>query len=447
MSVLHSLTPPLSTNAGVRLGYFAVAAVAILWACAPRPPALPTVQPKPAANSPAPQAMPSRAMAEHVTPRRQPVMGLGRDAYGYLGKRAIVGALQNDGAHWVGSFDWLAGAQPRTFEGDARPSEPDAEMPEIPELPDGRKKHTYLECEFRVGDGSAIANASCLDEDVLELDGDWSLGDQSEPLFMRTPGPDALDIGEYYASALSIPTPEHECPPFVEMLSLSGHADRATALLRMRWPCDPQRDPANEVAVNSGPIRGTSQPSYEAYLADFANDPPHRLLWSANLADLGDPDDANEITLGLSVLDLDPALKLYAARIADGFQSPVTSAASFSATTSVWTVSAQGRYGAKFRLPSTESGHAGWCFASSTSREGWLFDLDGDKMPEIVMKSTTYDRHDAVGKDGNPECVDGPAKVVFTSYRMNRNTLTWSPGPTPRGLTEKRLERATRLEL
>jgi len=190
-----------------------------------------------------------------------------------------------------------------------------------------------------------------------------------------------------------------------------------------------------------GALAQPAPPSHEAYLAEVASSAPEVLRWSSSVSVLPDPDESNEVSVGLAFLDLAPDLELYIASVSDHFQSPVTSAGNESETREIWAVSTQGQYGPKLSLTVGEAGHAGWCFSSIASSEVWLMDLDADKLPELVVRTTTTERRDAVA-NGQVVCVDVPAKRALTAYRLHPQTLAWKPiKPAPR-VSEARLANA-----
>jgi hypothetical protein len=428
--------------------------MSVLFSCsAPRAPARAAALPAPPLASAV--VVPTRPPLARATEPAAPAVPLSRDVFGYLGKRGIIGAITADGSHWTGSFHFVGGGQEVKLDGTATEPERDPDAPEEQPALDGRKLHSYLNCRFTAnGQPGAIDDASCLDEPhALEIDGTWSSGKTSEPFFLRTAGDDAssssVGYDRYYAAVLAAPTSPHECPPFIEMLSVherEGRDTRATISYRMRWPCEHQ-SAEERYSGALGASATSSAPSFEAYVADFTGAEPHQRLWSEQWTTLADPDDPNEVSLRFEVLELAPGLELYAGSMNDDFQSPFTSGGNSSQQLTVWAVSVTGRYGAKLVLPAAESGHGGWCISSSQSNEIWLLDLDGDKVPEIVMRVTESGHSDGIGKDGNPECVETPTTVKLAAFRLNRNTLTWAPLPAPKGLSEQRLKHGTPIQL
>jgi len=415
----------------------------VLAACA-EPQASPGAKSPPAATS---AALTARTLAP-ATPTTQPSpqpLGSGDTVYGYLGKRGIIGQLAVDGSHWRGSFHFVSGGGEISIEGSATAPEVDPDAP-APGPTDGEESHAYLNCSFfAASGGGAVEDASCLQEkDVLVVSGSWSQANSSEPFYLQTS--DGLGTAEYYAALLSTPTPNHECAPVADVLSFAERPGGRMALLyRLRWPCDPVEDrPRVSYGANSKPAPPPPA-SYAAYVADVSQAEPHRLLWSAPWTSLGAPSPTNTVTLALGFRALTPEIELYVARSTDDFQSPNTSGGNSREEVSVWAVGSDGRYGAQFELPAAESGRMGWCFAGSKTNYSTLIDLDGNKLPEIVIETTITDRHDGIDKSGKVQCVDAPNVVKFVAYQLDTKTLAWAP-TAPRGVTHSRIERATRLE-
>lgn len=426
---------------------FLIASVLIgaAWHCAPvhTPPAVDT--PLPAANVAV--AAPEAASSPSPAPPAPPALPSGRTVYGFLGQRGIVGTLAAAGGEWSGSFRFLDAKDGIPLSGTAWLGE-DAGPPEEPVL-DGRTVHTFFDCQFSTGGtlSGTVTEATCLDEPgVLEIDGEWSAGSRAEPFYLRTPAPTAIDPSEYYAALMATPSPSHACPPFVDLLQSEAHpTGRTTLLYLLTWPCDRGRTESSFPTLVPDRHPKPAPPSHEAYLADVASDVPGPLLWSSSCSALPDPDESNEITQNLASLELAPGLGLYIANLRDTFQSPVSSGGNQSETLEIWAVSTQGRYGPKLSLTVGEAGHAGWCFSSSASSEAWLMDFDADKIPELVVRTTTNERHDSVA-NGQSVCVDAPSRSVLTAYRLNPQTLAWQPlKPVPR-VSEARLASARRLE-
>jgi len=390
-------------------------------------------------------AAPAKSAARAPRPSL-PVSG-GRDVYGYLGKRGVIGKVAVDGPRWAGAFFFVDSKQAISIEGTAKPPEQDPDAPPDDSAMTGRKQHAYLDCSFTAtGQGETI-DASCLDEEgTLEVDGQWVSGRRYESFFLRTPGKSALDAQELYSALLSTPTPSHACAPFAELLSREERAERAVISYKLRWPCDEQRPDQTMGGVLGTGARPSPPPSHQAYVADVSLSEPPRMSWSSAWTSLPDPDESDEVTLGFSVLEFAPGLELYVAAESDDFRSPTTGGGNSSHQLTVWAVSTD-NHGPKLDLPAESAGHEGWCFAHNVSNESWLLDLDGDKVSEIVIRVTSNDRHDAMGKNGQVTCVDDPATVKFLAYRLSRSTLVWEAMRAPTGLTEQRLKRGTPLSL
>lgn len=370
-----------------------------------------------------------------------------RTVYGFLGYRAIVGALDAGDSRWSGSFRFLGGTDVFSIRGSASRSEAEA-SPEAEH--DGGKQHTLLDCEFATAGvlTGVVNDATCLDEEgLLEIDGRWSAGNRSEPFYLRTPAADAIDASEHYAALMATPVVGHACPPFVDLLQRAEHATgRTTLLYRMTWPCDLTAEPSRLPFVMPGRKQEPAPASHEAYLADVATSTPGQLVWAASVSALPDPDEPNEVELRFAAEDLAPGLVLYIASVSDSFQSPVSSAGNSTNTAQLWTVAADGRYGSKLSVTVGNSGHAGWCFASNASSEAWLIDLDANRIPELVVRTTTTGRRDAV-VNNQVACVDAAVQRAWSLYRLDPRTLEWKAlKPAPR-LSDTRLTGARRLEL
>lgn len=293
-----------------------------------------------------------------------------------------------------------------------------------------------------------MSEATCLDEEgVLQIDGWWSAGNRTEPFYLRTPAANAIDAGEHYTALVATPAPAHACPPVVDLLQRDEHATgRTTLLYQLRWPCAPTLAEPSLPFVVPSRKQDPAPASHEAYLADVASGTPGPLVWSASVSALPDPDEPNEVELRFAAQDLAPGLVLYIASVSDSFLSPVSSGANSTRTAELWTVSAEGRYGPKLSLSVANAGHAGWCFASNTSSEAWLIDLDANRLPELAVRTTTTGRQDAV-VNGEVACADAPVQRAWSVYQLEPQTLAWKAlKPVPR-LSERRLASARPLEL
>ena len=424
-------------------------ALAALTCCAPRhvPPAAERARPPPAdvavaVAAPEPPASPAeRAIAEAPLPAT-------RTVYGFLGERGIVGTLGAENDRWAGSFRFLDGAEMVRINGSASPSEAEA-SPEEARL-DGRRHHTFLDCEFDTAGAleGVVSGATCLDEEgVLEIDGWWSAGNRTEPFYLRTPASNTIDASEHYTALIATPAPAHGCPPVVDLLQRAEHATgRTTLLYRMTWPCDSTFAESPLPFVAPDRKHAPAPASHEAYLADVASGTPGQLVWSASVSALPDPDELNEVELGFTAQDLAPGLVLYIASVSDSFQSPISSGGNSTSTAAIWTVSAEGQHGPKLSVSTSEAGHAGWCFASSTSSEAWLIDLDANRIPELVVRTTTTGRHDAI-VNGQVTCVDAPVERAWSAYRLQPQTLAWKALKSVPRLSDARLASARQLAL
>ena len=352
--------------------------------------------------------------------------------FGYLGSRGIFGSVVANGGAWSGTFRVAGTGEEIAFAGSARVPDADPDAP-TPDASDGQKVHEYLVCSFKSASGGTVDEASCLHEgDTLEIQGEWQAGGKAEGFYLRTLGAGALDDAEYFGAALNVPTPPHACPPFIELLASSEHHERVTSAYRLRWPCDGDGAPS----------------SVEAYVMDLEQAAPHRLLWSSPWSSLPDVDAPNnDVQLAFNVSKLTPRLELYVGRITDSFQSPNTGGHNSSERVSVWTTDGAGRYGKMLDLPASESGQGGFCISETTENDSWLLDLDGDKVPEIVVRSRVSGRQDHPDGKGDVECIDGPTSESYSAYHLDTKTLEWRKAPAPRGMTEARLSHGTQLGL
>jgi len=403
---------------------------AALVACAAQQP----VGPKPLLTKPdvgvaAPSA--SAAAPPAPSPRTDRAFRTGSTVYGYWGHRAIIGTLEADDERWVGSFHVVGSTEEIRIDGEAPAPEADPDAPAAEPSP-GEKVHAYRDCDFRASNGGSLSDADCLSEEsTLELAGMWLKNGVGEPFYLRTASPGAMVDDDYFAAGHSMKTPTHACAPFVEALSLNEHRERASVVYRLSWPCEAQG----------------RESTFEPYLAELEQAPPHRLLWSSPWRGLADRDALNDVSLTFGVFPLSARLELYVGRAIDQFQSPTSSSHNSSDSLSVWAVDLAGRYGSKLDLPTADSGQGGWCIAQSASNDVWLLDLDGDKLPEIVVQSRVSTREDRVGPSGEVECVDGPSTESISAYRLDTTKLEWSALPKPRGLGRARLERGTHIDL
>jgi hypothetical protein len=377
----------------------------------------------------------------------------GTVVYGYLGMRPIVGRVSAGQARWSGTFRFLGQRAPFTVGGPVRPHEGEAE--EDQSSYDGRVHHQYLDCELDVG-GSGVTGslvASCLDEgEVLEVQGSFSPASPKgttsppgdEPFYARTPLSSAPDPSPYYVALAGTPTEAHECAPFVELVESTPRPPGRLALLyTLRWPCEEGK---TDGMIYPGMQRKPPAVTWGAYVADVTLDEPPKLLSSAFWAPLGDPDDPNDLTMTLRAYDLVPGVELYFATLSDQFQSPVSSGGSYSVSTVVWAVASDGRYGATTKLPDVQSGHAGVCYSSSSSRDLWLVDLEGDATPELVSRTVSEEVGDRI-VNGKHECATVAAKTTFASYSLDPKSLTWQSRPAPKTLRERQLAAGRKLDV
>jgi hypothetical protein len=409
-----------------------------------------------AVSSPAPTAATS---ARPVTTGASSATSLSLSASGYIGKRGIVGTLGVEGARWRVAFHFIDGGPELVRDATATVIPPDAAW-EDERTRYGLKVHPYLACTFDDGGAPASASAGsindaqCLHEqqpgergqaEILEVAGAWSTGAQLEPFYLRTAGGDAIENQEYLATLLGTPTPPHDCIPFVELLSADERPASTTLAYTLRWRCDPEEE--REPGVTSRSTAGAPPPpSHEAYVADVGTDAPHPLLWASKWTTLPDPDELNVVHLGFSALPLTPELFLYVGHVSDEFQSPNTGSGNSSERIALWAADAHERHGSQLELVSRESGRAGWCMTWNKTNSAGLLDLNGDKLPELVVERDEVGYQDAASPNGERDCIESPAtRATFFAYRLNTKNLAWTRVPTPRGFSQQMFDRATPL--
>lgn len=390
---------------------------------------------------------PRASVASTTTARERPALS----ASGYIGRRGIVGTLRADDSRWRATFHFVDGGTEIVREGNAAALPSDPAWEEERRLR-GLKVHEYLGCSLEEGGGASgtIGEARCLREplpgrnaqELLEIDGEWFTDSGSEPFYFRTIGENSIENSSYLAALLATPTPKHDCAPFVELVSADERPARTTLAYTLHWPCDPaeEQDP-NAPQARPRPAR---PPSHEAYVAEVLSDEPHPLLWSVKWTTLPDPDELTEVELGLAVIPLDPARLLYAGRVKDEFQSPNTGSGNSGEHLSLWLTNSEGRHGPPLEIVTSDAGSAGWCMSWNKTNSAALLDLDGDRFPELVIRRDEAERHDVMGRNGSPDCLDSPSKTSFFAYRLNAQTLTWTRFPV-RSLTEQQFDRGTLL--
>ncbi len=426
-------------------------------ACADRPTR--ALSPPPAA-APPPEAVVADESVTAVVEKRPPKDDNdGTVVYGYLGKRAIRGRVSPKGAHWSGTFglvqsqDLVAGmrnSKAFTVAGTATQRETDEEFAEQAP-PYGPQPHRYMDCELEVG-GAGLTGSlsgSCLEEgNLIQISADLVPPDgrgRFEPFFVRTPERGGDEQDRYYAALVLSADARHACAPLVDVIQVKGlSSGRSAVLYSMRYPCEEQPQP---LGFGMGP--NTPRVTPQVYAADVTEGDAPKVVSFTRWASLGEPDDPNLLHFDLNPGEtVVPGIDLYVATLWDRFQSPVNGAESSSLKNVIWAVTAEGRYGKTVDLPLMESGHVGVCFQTSGYRELYLTDLDGDKQPELVSRTVKEgtEQRGKPGKDGFVPCVQAKPIVEVVAYALDPATLSWTPRPVSKTISEKRLAAGKRIQ-